>query len=717
MTIRGRIVLTFLILALVTSGLAAYLSFSLFRVTEKNTVVSLTALQNDITGRAGLLREFLSRAEQTALATAGLGAELYAGHSAKETQEEAEPRYQRALVHLLGALGADSGIYGLGTAYAPKTLWQDGSFFDPYAYWENGRTVSIPTEEEAYYDSEWYKLAIPEGWDLSRKRDKNVYWTAPYVSKDTGDLMVSVSAPIYADTAKILGVGFVDVGLNAMDGMVGKTLPLEGTIGFAVHVQSGLVVGSSEIPDLHMKPITGLPFGAALLRQMGEATQGKRTPLSVHYKDAEWECFSVNIGGGMAVGMLLPKEKIFAESKLEQRNAIWTCAAAALVLSIIIASAVLFMMRNVVKPVRDLASYADNIAKGDYDSQASGSFVGELGVLRDALLTMVEELKQRMAQSQARSEEAAKRAKEAQRLQLAAAEKAKTEEQRIQTLQEAAQTLAGVISEVNGITQSLQMQSSQIAGGAEQQLARLEETRGQVHEMEQTVLHIADSARASAESAGSSSSLTQNGKSSLMLTVKAMGELENKMQGLGKEMETLGNQAQSIGNIMNVITDIADQTNLLALNAAIEAARAGEAGRGFAVVADEVRKLAEKTMQATGEVERAIRSIQGMSRSSIDIMREALTEVSEVGKLSQQADDVLLSATRSADGAAEQVQQIAGATGRQTQAAQNLAAAVDLCSDIARGTVDHTARTSDTLNELAAQAAKLSSIIARLQQN
>ncbi len=717
MSVRGRILLTFIILSLVVCALAGYLSFSLFRSTEKNSDISLEALENAVRLRAGALHEFLARSEEVAMGVSAYGTDFYLSHREDETREQAEERLQASLIRFLGILGKDSGIYGLCTAYEPGIFMVDGKPFDPYAYWEKGKVVSMPSDEESFHEREWYRAALPKGWDVNKKRDKRAFWTAPYVSTDTGDLMISVSTPISDAEGKIIGVALADVGLNAMDDMVTKILPMPEAAGFALHAASGLVVSFPLSPELRMKPATELPFGAQALAQARAALEGGREKLNVSWKDAQWECVAVNIGGGMTVGILLPQEKIFAESKAEKKRAAWICGLAALLLAAIIAGAVIFIMRKVVRPVRTLADYAHAIAKGDYAAKASGEFVGELAVLRDALLSMVEELERRMALSQARSEEAARQAEEARRLQQAAARQAELEGRRIGTLKEAAQALAGVSAKVSEITQSVQTQSDRIVRGAEEQLKRLEATLGEVREMEQSIAQVAENARVSAESAGQSSSLTQEGKTSLVRTVAAMGDLERKMQGLSREMNSLGEQAQAIGHIMNVISDIADQTNLLALNAAIEAARAGEAGRGFAVVADEVRKLAEKTMQATGEVESSIRTIQGTARNGMDIMREALSEVGEVSRLSQEADAVLLSATQSADGAAEQVQQIAGATSRQNRAAQSLAETVSECGAIAGDTSAQAGRTGETLQELAAQTLKLTEITSRLQQD
>ena len=710
--------LVFLVLMLVVGALAAYLSLNLFRLTQTNSELAVNVMENDILYRASELHEFLAQSQQVALGLAAQGTELYETRTPDESRKDADARIQEVLRRALATFGSDSGIFGICLAYEPGVfLPGDTANFDPYAYWEKGEAVGAESDDASLQDREWYGISLPKNWNRAQKRDRRSYWSSPYVSSDTGDLMIAVSAPIYAASGSIVGVALVDVGLDAMDKMVAQMLPMPKAIGFAMHLASGNLVSYPLSPQLRMKPISQLPFGEkalALARDTVKTKHGRRT---VEYDGAQWECITVDIGGGMAVGLLLPQAELFAQSRMERSNTIIICAAAGTLFIGIIILTIFGMMRSVVQPVRNLAAYARNIAQGSYDSTVSGKYVAELAVLRDALVTMVGELQHRMRQAQEHSEEAARRAEEAQRLQQSVAEKAQEEKARLERLKQAAQVLAGVSTEVGSITESVQSQSTRIASGAEQQLARLHDTLEEVKAMEHTIHQIADNARISAESAGQSSSLTQEGKTSLVRTADAMGELETKMQGLGREMSSLSEQAESIDHIMNVISDIADQTNLLALNAAIEAARAGEAGRGFAVVADEVRKLAEKTMQATTEVARSIASIQSTSRSSMEIMQQALQEVADVARLSQEANDVLLTATHSADDAAEQVQHIAGATGQQTKAAQSLAAAVAQCSEIAQETTAQASRTGDTLKELVRQTAKLHDIVAQLQQD
>ncbi len=143
------------------------------------------------------------------------------------------------------------------------------------------------------------------------------------------------------------------------------------------------------------------------------------------------------------------------------------------------------------------------------------------------------------------------------------------------------------------------------------------ETATAMEEMNATVLEVAHNASNAAESAARARENAQVGAEGVRQAVTSIDAIKDQILDLNESMGELGSQAEGIGQIMNVVTDIADQTNLLALNAAIEAARAGEAGRGFAVVADEVRKLAEKTMQATKEVGDAVSTIQSQARSNI----------------------------------------------------------------------------------------------------
>ncbi len=163
-----------------------------------------------------------------------------------------------------------------------------------------------------------------------------------------------------------------------------------------------------------------------------------------------------------------------------------------------------------------------------------------------------------------------------------------------------------------------------------------------MEEMNATVLEVAKNATETNEDTEQTRDKATEGQSVVQGTIESMVDIQEQTNELERLMDQLNTQSIEIGNVMGVINDIADQTNLLALNAAIEAARAGEAGRGFAVVADEVRKLAEKTIGATDEVDKSITSIQGLAKQNIEGMRNAVEAIGGATEHSRASGAVLL---------------------------------------------------------------------------
>lgn len=231
-------------------------------------------------------------------------------------------------------------------------------------------------------------------------------------------------------------------------------------------------------------------------------------------------------------------------------------------------------------------------------------------------------------------------------------------------------------------------------------------------EMSVTVMQVERDSTAVQKVSEAAQQTASNGVQVITQSVNAMQDISNVVQRAMATVQGLGDESKNIRKVVDVIENIANQTNLLALNAAIEAARAGEHGRGFAVVADEVRKLAQNTVQATSEVSKTVSSIQAESQKAVEVMKQGQQAVTHVVSLAQRAGEVVLEIDSTVARATAQTHQIAGATQELAATIRDMASNIELIasavehnslatSDISK-TADSVAQKADHLNRITA---------------
>lgn len=261
----------------------------------------------------------------------------------------------------------------------------------------------------------------------------------------------------------------------------------------------------------------------------------------------------------------------------------------------------------------------------------------------------------------------------------------------------------------------LQITSLEISGAAQGASEQVSGIATASEEMSATSQDIARTCESAADTSHKSAAMAHEGQRIVNDAIGGMGTLATNMQGVAQTVEALGTRSDQIGAIVATIEDIADQTNLLALNAAIEAARAGEQGRGFAVVADEVRALAERTTKATKEIGEMIRAIQLETQKAVHAMAQSVSEVSSSTESAASSNQALSSILAQIDEVTSQVGMIATAVEQQTTTTSEVSGNLLHVSDIVKQAARGAGETATAASMLAQEAQKLQHLTAQFR--
>lgn len=277
----------------------------------------------------------------------------------------------------------------------------------------------------------------------------------------------------------------------------------------------------------------------------------------------------------------------------------------------------------------------------------------------------------------------------------------------IEALRELVTTVNDSAILVDGAAEQTDTTAQQLAEAYATQSKQIEAASTAMSRMASSIEEVSGDAERSADVARHSVDVAHKGGDAVRRTIEGMNAIRETIQETSKRIKRLGESSQEIGNIIELINDIADQTNILALNASIQASMAGEAGRGFAVVADEVQRLAERSANATKQIEVLVRTIQADTNEAVVSMERSTTDVVGGALLAENAGAALEEIEQVSNQIASLVQNISESSREQSQAAEAVARNTDVLQKINSQTASSTAETTDSIRKLAELAAQL----------
>ncbi len=273
--------------------------------------------------------------------------------------------------------------------------------------------------------------------------------------------------------------------------------------------------------------------------------------------------------------------------------------------------------------------------------------------------------------------------------------------------------VSGSAAEVAAAATEIAATSDEMAEGVKEQSQRTTQVAAAIEQMIATVGEVARQSADAASAASDAGARADEGGQIVHRAMDGMNHVAQSVEESAGAIEKVGQQGEEIGQIIDLINEVAEQTNLLALNAAIEAARAGEAGRGFAVVADEVRKLADRTTQATDQIAQSIKQMQADTRAAVERM-QAGTDVSREGlELARQAGDSLETIVTGATQVASRIRSIASATEQQQEAAASISENIESIDSISRHSAEASDQTAQAATQLSEKAEGLRHLVSQ----